>query len=621
MTPHTPLWRKRLFFIVLALAACLHMGSALGAESCTAPDTGGGWTGGTPACGAQAGNPLNVMNGNKFQTEVDMPALPGVLGLELVRYYNSEYSWPQSPRGILGRGWRLSYDAELLFQRVGAGITLHQADGTRVDYHPSPAANGPSAYTSAQPGQGILQAHRSSAGVQYTLTLPNQTRQTFNAKGKLIQILAPTGEFVTLQRDAAGFLLRVTDPQGRSLVLHYLDNKTAQTGDRFRGVQHIDTPVGRFGYAYGSPIPTQTPQTTTASPKINPTLLLANLVRVRIPTHAGDPATATTNATGATPSAPVQKTYHYEDASHPTLLTGISLQGQGSDGQATNQRLVSWVYDKAGRAVLSVKGAYDSAKAGIEQVRLEFAPKNPDGSGTTILTNSLGQTTRYHYAQVNGRAQLLEVRGPGCATCGPSNVRYQYDPHGLRTHAAVLDAQGHEISATLTRYDSAQRPVQTSSVRFINGKAQAPQLQARYEYAADPANPQPIVVARPSVVSGKEHITRISYNTAGQITGITEVGFSPLDAQGQVASAVTSASAITRSTTYSYQTINGRSVCRPVSFCAMRKIWATWWWASTRGARCSCAMWRVLKKVRSRRSVMCGTPWVCRVRMPLTVQR
>ncbi len=91
--------------------------------------------------------------------------------------------------------------------------------------------------------------------------------------------------------------------------------------------------------------PIELPSTTTI-PKINPTLLLANLVRVRIPTHAGDPATAATNAT---PSAPIQKTYHYEDANHPTLLTGISLQGQGSDGQATNQRLVSWAYDKAGR--------------------------------------------------------------------------------------------------------------------------------------------------------------------------------------------------------------------------------------------------------------------------------
>src|SRR5690606_37635758 len=39
--------------------------------------------------GPGAGNPVNVATGNKYQRETDMPALPGVLGLELVRHYNS----------------------------------------------------------------------------------------------------------------------------------------------------------------------------------------------------------------------------------------------------------------------------------------------------------------------------------------------------------------------------------------------------------------------------------------------------------------------------------------------------------------------------------------------------
>jgi hypothetical protein len=34
-------------------------------------------------------NPINVINGNKYQPEEDMPALPGVLGLEIVGHYNS----------------------------------------------------------------------------------------------------------------------------------------------------------------------------------------------------------------------------------------------------------------------------------------------------------------------------------------------------------------------------------------------------------------------------------------------------------------------------------------------------------------------------------------------------
>jgi Domain of unknown function (DUF6531) len=48
---------------------------------------------GQPACGEAAGNPINVTNGNKYQREVDMPALPGVLGLELVRHYKYVWTW------------------------------------------------------------------------------------------------------------------------------------------------------------------------------------------------------------------------------------------------------------------------------------------------------------------------------------------------------------------------------------------------------------------------------------------------------------------------------------------------------------------------------------------------
>jgi len=41
-----------------------------------------------------AGNPINVINGNKYQREVDMAPLPGTLGLEIIRHYNSTSSRP-----------------------------------------------------------------------------------------------------------------------------------------------------------------------------------------------------------------------------------------------------------------------------------------------------------------------------------------------------------------------------------------------------------------------------------------------------------------------------------------------------------------------------------------------
>jgi hypothetical protein len=50
-------------------------------------------------------------------------------------------------------------------------------------------------------------------------------------------------------------LVKVTDPQGRSLTLTYLDKARARAGDAFRSVQSITSPVGRFTYHYGSPMP------------------------------------------------------------------------------------------------------------------------------------------------------------------------------------------------------------------------------------------------------------------------------------------------------------------------------------------------------------------------------
>ncbi|WP_166636024.1 RHS repeat-associated core domain-containing protein [Halothiobacillus neapolitanus] len=58
-----------------------------------------------------------------------------------------------------------------------------------------------------------------------------------------------------------------------------------------------------------------------------------------------------------------------------------------------------------------------------------------------------------------------------------------------------------------------------------------------------------------SVVPDKEFITHITYNTEGQPTEVTESGFSPIDAKGRP-----QPTALTRTTTYTYQTIKGHSL-------------------------------------------------------------
>lgn len=460
--------------------------------------------GGTP-CNAAAGNPINTMTGNKFQREVDMAPLPGVLGLEIVRYYNSAFSGTGSSTNLVGRGWKLSYEVEL--HASTTAIQIVEADGTRRMFSRDP--RNPSLCASADPAQGTVRVARGRRGDEFVWQQNDGTQLSFSSAGKLTQILAPTGEFVTLQHDRTGLLLAVTDPQGRQLRLNYLDKLAGRAGDAFRGVQSIDTPLGRYGYGHGAPLP--------KGASVDKALLLASLVSVRYPDKLQG------------------RDYHYEDARHPTLLTGISVrEGTGV------KRLSTYGYGADGRAT-------DSTLAGNSgRVRLDFSQ-----AGQTVLTNSLGQKTVYRYAVLAGEYRLLEVRGAGCAQCSEPNIRYGYDDLGRLVEAVKLDDAGRPVQALRTELDSRGRPVAVRRIRYTGGKPGAPQLVVRHEYAQFDA---PTLSARPSVVEGRETVTRISYNAHGQPLTVSDSGWAP--ASGPNAAP----QPIARAVRYTYRIVNGRSL-------------------------------------------------------------
>lgn len=474
-----------------------------------------------------AGNPINVITGNKYQQEVDLPALPGVLGLEIVRHYNSSQSDPRTPPGITGRGWKLSYETDLY--PIGNTLQIVQADGTRIIFVRDP--KNPSQCATNDPARGTLAISKTPRGEEYVWTWTNGRTLSFNHQGKLTQIKAPTGEFVSLARDTAGALVKVTDPQGRSLVLGYPARRSTE---HFNGATHIDSPVGRFGYTYGSAVP--------KGHAGNPRNLLANLVRVDLPNK-------------------IHRHYHYETPNHATLLTGLSVAGADVAGQGAKlQRVSTYGYDTQGRGILSVKGEPKRVGkdgkpvpgTGIEEVRLDFGTP-----GKTLLTNSLNQTTTYTHAIVGNEHRLLKVAGAGCASCGEANIQYGYDKLGRLTQATQLSPTGQPLSTTRTERDTQGRPLRVSRLVYHNGRAQPVRLQVRYEYEGQ--SNEPSLIARPSVIPGKEAVTRITYNAYGQPTQVTETGFSPLDDNGQAA-----AKPITRTTTYAYRSINGRSLLAQV---------------------------------------------------------
>lgn len=265
--------------------------------------------------------------------EVDLPPLPGVLGLEIVRHYNSQYARPNVPSGIFGRGWKLSYETELYV--VKNTVQVVQADGTRIIF--SRDAKDPSPCATRDPSRGTVRVQSSPDGESFVWVWPEGRRLFFDARGKLVQIVAPTGEFVSLTRDATGALLKVTDPQGRRLTLSY-GSKAEK--DAFRGVRFIDSPVGRFAYAYGSPLPEGAE--TQAKEAGSVARVVSNLVSVTLPATYAATVKAHPWANRGTTQSAVTRSYHYESPRHPTLLTGISVRGTGSDGVPMQVRVASW---------------------------------------------------------------------------------------------------------------------------------------------------------------------------------------------------------------------------------------------------------------------------------------
>jgi len=453
-------------------------------------------TGGGTEINVGAGNPINVINGNKYQREVDMAPLPGILGLEIIRHYNSALSRPGASTNLVGRGWKLSYETDLYV--VGRTLQVIQADGSRIIFNRD--LRHPSLCASDNAADGRITVRKTSKGEEYVWRWINGRELSFDSRGKLVQILAPGGQFVSLQYDARGMLVSVTDPQGRRLQLQYLGKAQSQARTAFRGVQSIVSPVGAFRYRYGSPMPKDT--------EVRAATLLANLVKVEMPAGA--------------------RYYHYESSKFPTYLTGISELATNAQGKVDWQRVSTYGYDDNGKGNLSVKG-YPARLAsgadgrplaparlvegtGVQQITLEH------GAGITTLTNSLGQKTVYRHAIIAGQYRLLGALGAGCATCGDTNVRYGYDADGRLVATMKLDAKGAVLSAEGTQYDATGRAHLLTSYTYGNGRPLTGKLKMRFEYEDDQVWPTRIV--RPSVVPGKEYVISIKYADSAVLAGL-----------------------------------------------------------------------------------------------------
>jgi YD repeat-containing protein len=330
-----------------------------------------------PSVNAGAGNPIHIVTGNKYQRDTDLPALPGLLGLEIVRHYNSRDPRPSA----LGQGWNFSYEARLYIYKHRRQIL--QADGSRIDFECSTQN-----CHAADPARGVLRQHPTGGSWYW----PNGRLLQFNQNGRLILIGQPPYRPLTITRDdrlgpTQHFILRVTDPQGRQLTFDY---QVTPAGARLAA---IDSPRGRFIYTHDM---------------------------------AGQPSRH--RLLGVTRPDKMSRLYLYESAlqaGHPLLPTGVLLRTRNGRRLRTH----TWAYDAQARAVLSTHGGPDDTRDRVQLQYASVAGVDLSNAGVTRIHSVQGFTEIY-WARRGPRYVVTHVRGDGCPGCPTAGLTASYDAAG-----------------------------------------------------------------------------------------------------------------------------------------------------------------------------------------------
>jgi RHS repeat-associated protein len=330
-------------------------------------------TGAPPAPGPAtgAGNPVDVVTGNKHLTELDL-RLGAAPALAFARHYNSA----NRHAGALGVGWSHTWEVRLAHRRVAARdeVQVVQADGRRFVFERT-AARRPQ-WRGTHPSHGIVDAGAGEHRWHWR-----------HADGRIVHFDA-RGRIVAVSRD------------GRLLARAWYD-----AHDR---LQVVGGPLGtelRFAYL-------EHPQGVRLAS-------VADAHRERLALHYD----AAGQLVAARPEHGPERRYAYDDPHDPLRLTRVDEL----DGPTVPPRTVARVdYEPGGR----VRRTVDAAGT---ELRLRWSlPERPDGIGLTEVADPSGRTAsyRWRYDARRHASRLIEASGEPCTACPPAPRRYGWSASG-----------------------------------------------------------------------------------------------------------------------------------------------------------------------------------------------
>jgi YD repeat-containing protein len=349
---------------------------------------------GNPASSANVGfvscgDPVNPANGNVFETETDYADQDGEL--RFVRSYNSADA----------AGWVTTFNTRVYADTAVTprGAVVMFEDGRTALFVTK------SGVLVADGGE-LGSLVQNSTGWVYTSQFNEQ--MTFDTQGRLVRWQKADGRATTLTYSTTptyDVVATVVDSLGHQLV---------------------------YTTHYGWPL----------------SLVVGNLTI----DYTVDASFRITGVKKTWPGHSTNRSYLYEDSTHPKLLTGVIYE--------RGVRVSTWAYDASSRAVSAAmaggKGSFSFAY-------------NADGS--TTVTNPLGHPVVYRFNIVQGAKRITAIEGEPVAGCPASNSTFAYTANAQldsrtdavgNTTAFTYDTQGRETSRVEAKGAASERTTTTT---------------------------------------------------------------------------------------------------------------------------------------------------------------
>ena len=416
------------------------------------------------------GNPVYLGSGTKSQQETDYVDARDAR-FTLARHYNSMssiYLGVPEATGIFGVNWSSTYERRVRYvaQPSSNTVLLYRDDGNLYYFNNE---NGVWKSNSAINEQLI----QTASGWEYHTSQDHV--EVYDMDGNLTELRYRNGVIHALSYDAQGQLQQVSTNTEESLTFAYVEDASLPL------VELLQDHTGRtWKYAYDQN---------------------NNLVSVTGPD--GTPEDVTDN--------PV-RVYHYEDASLPNALTGITDE--------RGIRYATFAYDPnshiKGRALTSY---YGSVADSVGRVDVNYNGDDTYSDGTTVrsVTNGEGGVTTYTTIMQHGVALLQSISGPGCSNCSGGEVDYSYDPE---TNDLLLRTEN-GVETEFGDYD-----VNGNPGYMIEARGTADERRTDYRY--DPRYFSNIAsLSEPSVYAGGRRVTTYEYDDYGNRIAERVDGFTP----------------------------------------------------------------------------------------------